>query len=382
MPKRVLHLRGSGALLGAERVVLELARWSPNFGYEPLIVAPHPSRAAPPEYLTVAAAEGVEASTLACDGRLDLRFLRRLRRLVRNKGVDIIHTHGYKEDVLAALAGLSVPLVATNHLWKRTTRQLRLYSRLDGLVLRRFDQIVAVSDPILAELRAAGIAEHKLSRIPNGIDTERVRPPSAAERATARERLGFDSDELVLGMLGSLTPEKGHAFALEALGALSAEYPRLRLCIVGDGPLRETLAREIERRGLASQARLCGRRSDIPQVLAGFDVFLLPSLKEGLPMALLEAMAAGLPAVASAVGDVGKAVEDGISGRLIPPGRTDAMVQALSELAADSTYRRQLGERARARVTERFSSRGMTSAYCRLYDRQLEAAAAVIERRA
>lgn len=381
MPKRVLHLRGSSALLGAERVVLELSRWSPGFGYEPLIVAPHPSRTPPPEYVSVAAAEGMEAITLPCDGRMDLRFPRRLRTLVRHEGIDIVHTHGYKEDVLAALSGLTVPLVATNHLWKRTTRALRLYSRLDGLVLRSFDRIVAVSEPILADLRAAGIAEHKLAHIPNGIDTERFRPPTQDAARCARESLGFGPDELVVGMLGSLTPEKGHAFALQALAVLASDCPQLRLCIVGDGPLREELAVETMRLGLAGRVLLAGRRSDVPQVLAGFDLFLLPSLNEGLPMALLEAMATGLPTVASEVGDVGRAVENGVSGRLIPPGSAQAVVLALRELAADPALRRRLGARARERVEEHFSSLAMTGAYCRLYDRQLEAGAATVAKR-
>ena len=374
MPKRILHFRGSSSLLGAERVVLELAQWSPTFGYEPLIVAPNERDAPTPEFISAARSAGIDAMTLPCDGRLDWHLLRQLRQLVRRQGIDIIHCHGYKEDVHAALAGLGIPLIATNHLWKRTTRALRLYCWLDGLILRRFDEIIAVSDPILDDMRQCSVPEAKLSKIANGIDMRRFETPlQPAERAAVRAGLGLEADAVVVGMLSSLTPEKGHAFALDAMTILAAEFPQVQLCIVGDGGLGESLRARVRSVGLESRIIFAGRRSDIPQVLGSFDVFVLPSLNEGLPMALLEAMAAGLPAVASEVGDVGQAIEDGVSGRLVPPGSSPDLLNALRPLVASAELRRRLGDGARRRVAKHFSSRAMTEAYCRIYDHALHA---------
>lgn len=377
MPKRILHLRGSSALLGAERVVLELSQWSPEFGYESVIAAPVENDGATPEFIEAARADGIEAHTLPCAGKLDLGLVRRLRELVRTQAIDLIHCHGYKEDFYAAVAGLGVPLVATNHLWKRTTRALKAYCWLDGLILRRFDHVVAVSDPILADLRQAGVREDRLCKIPNGIDTSRFQPaPSGAQRRAVRDSLGLRADGLVMGMLSSLTPEKGHRYAIDAMATLTHKFPDLQLCVVGDGPLRQALVQEVARRGLAEQVVFSGRRSDIAAVLGSFDAFLLPSLNEGLPMALLEAMAAGLPAVASDVGDVGQAIEDGVSGRLVVAGDAAPLAQAVGELLADQTRRTAMGAAARERIAQSFSSRAMAKTYCRLYDRQLQPRAA------
>ncbi|RFA32102.1 glycosyltransferase family 4 protein [Alkalilimnicola ehrlichii] len=176
MSKRVLHLRGSSAFLGAEHVVLELARQSHRYGFEAVIGIPLESDQPEPELVRFAEQEDIRVQRLPCKGRFDAGLARRLQRCVRQNAIDLIHSHGYKEDFYALLARSGVPLVATNHLWKRSTWALRSYAKIDGYVLRHFDHTVAVSQPIYQEMLAAGIAPEKLSKIPNGIDPNRFEP--------------------------------------------------------------------------------------------------------------------------------------------------------------------------------------------------------------
>ncbi len=374
MATPVVHLRGSSALLGAERVVLELSRWMPSFGYEAVIVAPNDAGAAEPEFIREARASGVAAETLPCGGRLDLSFFGRLRRFIDARGARLLHSHGYKENFYGLLCGAGIPTVATNHLWKRTTLALRAYSWLDARLIRRFDSVVAVSDPILREMQQLGVPTAKLRHVANGVDVEPFRAADSRPVATARVALGLQADALVIGMASSLTVEKGHRFALMAIAALAPSFPDVILAVVGDGPERDAIAADARRLGIESRVVLCGRRSGMPDVLRAFDVFLLPSTAEGLPMALLEAMAAALPAVASRVGDVGTAIEPGESGALVPAGDVDAIVEALRPLLADPARRRAMGQRGREIVESRFSSREMTRRYCEIYDQLLESA--------
>jgi len=375
MPKRVVHLRGSNAMLGAERVILELSRRTGEFGYESVIVALQAPSAAEPELLRQARATGIRTEVLTCHGRFDPAVFARLRKLLRRLQADLLHCHGYKENFYGLLGRGGLPCVATNHLWKRTTPALRFYCWLDGRVSRHFDHVVAVSEPIRQELLAAGVPADRISRIANGLDVIPFQQPLLpTERAAVRAGLGVGPGRLAVGMVGRLGSEKGHNLALQAVAALRARFPQLVLVIVGDGPLLADLQEVVLRLDLGQHVVFCGQRQDIPDILRALDAFILPSLTEGLPMALLEAMAAGLPAVASQVGDVPAVIEDGVSGILVPPGRLDALVKGLALLCSSPELRQELGKAAAVRIANRFSAREMARQYCQLYERLQHAA--------
>ncbi|SCZ65906.1 glycosyltransferase [Thiohalomonas denitrificans] len=367
MPGKVLHLRCSGGFLGAESVVMELACHSPEFGYEPIICVPYDVGDPVPDLVSVSKEAGIRTIPLPCRSRLDLSVLKQLAHLVRDDGVDIVHAHGYREDIHAALAIVGTPLVATNHLWKRSNRTLRLYAWLDRQALRRFDRIVAVSRPILEEMNTLGLPAHKLVHIANGVDADRFAAPTP-EREASRTRLGLGPESQIIGMVSSLTAEKGHRFALEALARLRERFARTRLVVVGDGPELPALQALAEDLGIADRVHFAGRRDDIPALLPALDLFLLPSLTEGLPMAMLEAMAAGIPVIASRVGDVGSVIEEGRSGITVPPGDVAALSAAMEALLASPQTLRNTGNAGRARVREGFSSAAMAQSYCELYD--------------
>lgn len=369
MLKRVVQFRGSDSLLGAERVILELAQQSPAFGYESVILALQHPTDPEPELVKLARGAGIRAEIIPCRGRFDRAVFTHIRNFMQAENINLLHCHGYKENFYGLFAGVNAPRVATNHLWKRESMALRLYCWLDSKLIKRFDQVVAVSKPIYEELLAVGVPQQRLRKISNGIDTLPFRQASNSDVGERmRLELGIAPERFVLGMLGSLTPEKGHIHALKALAQLRQRFPEMMLLIVGDGPLRETLQATAREMGISEHVRFFRHRNDVAAVLAVLDVFLLPSLIEGLPMALLEAMASGRAVVASAVGDVAAAVHDQQTGLLIPAGSARPLIAAVERLALDTRLRLRLGAAAADMIETRFSSHQMAHRYCELYD--------------
>lgn len=307
-----------------------------------------------------AVACGIRSHLIECRHRFDIDAVKQLRRLVHAHEIDVLHCHGYREDLYAVAARARAKKVTTNHLWKRTTPALRFYARVDSWLARRFDRVVAVSLEILQELEAKGFKAPQLTSIPNGVDTARYAPTAAGAARAAPSRV-------VLATIGSLTEEKGHDHLLGALAKLGSDRG-ITLLIVGDGPRRERLQKLATDLGVADDVRFLGRRNDIPDILAGTDIFVLPSLNEGLPIALLEAMACERACVATDVGDVGRAIETGVTGVLVRSADVAALAAAIERLVANPELRMRLGRAARQRAVERFSAERMTEAYCALYD--------------
>jgi hypothetical protein len=167
--KKVLHVRASGSLLGAERVVLELCRVSPEFGYSTALCVPVDGDSTEPDLVVAARAQGTEILSVPFRSPFSLRSALRMRESMRRFKADVIHTHGYREDLYALWIGGKTRLVATNHLWKKTTPRLRFYAAMDARILRTFHHVVAVSGPVAEETARAGIHPSRLSVILNGI---------------------------------------------------------------------------------------------------------------------------------------------------------------------------------------------------------------------
>lgn len=367
--RRVLHLRSSGGLLGAEQVILALCAHASRFGYEPSLAVTHDAGDAQPELLTAARSRGIDTHLIECSVSFDPRAVGRLRECMRTVRPSVLHCHGYREDLYAMAARMKAHLVTTNHLWKRTTLSLRLYARVDAWLVRRFDRVVAVSREICSELERSGLRSPRLRYIPNGVELERF---GNGDRQHVRRALGLAADELVVAVVGSLTEEKGHRYLLDALARLGNEGRAASLLVIGDGPEAERLEGQARRLGIESRVALLGRREDVAEILAAVDVFVLPSLVEGLPIALLEAMAAGVACVATRVGDVPQVVEEGRSGLLVPSRDSGAIAAALERLAADPALRSRLAAYGERAVRESFSSERMTERYCALYDELCE----------
>lgn len=254
-----------------------------------------------------------------------------------------------------------------------TNRRYRAMRRWLQPFIARY---VAVSADLETWLReSVGIAPGKIACIPNGIDIGRY--AEAAGSCELRPLLGAFAPPgtIVVVNVGRLDPVKDQAGLIVAFKLLTDSSPamaaRLRLVIVGEGICRKTLETHIARLGLRDRVCLLGDRKDVPGVLAECNVFALSSVAEGIPLTLLEAMAAGLPVVATRVGGVGEVVVDGVTGTLVEPSDSAALAQALRGYVEDESLRHQHGEAGRERVEQHFSLHAMLAGYTSLYDEVL-----------
>jgi glycosyltransferase involved in cell wall biosynthesis len=297
----------------------------------------------------------------------DLASFRLLRRALESVSPSLLHMHGFKAALIglpaARLSGVPALVTVHNYPAERGRAALPAVLRAAGGSKTGY---IAVSRALARVLSGWGIAPSRLSVIHNGID------PAPFETAGAgRPLAGQAPGKLVVGTAARLARQKGLAYFLGAAARLAPLFPAMRFEIVGDGPERCSLEKLTRRLRLEERVSFTGYRTDLPACLAGMDIFVLPSLTEGLAITLLEAMAAGCAVVASQVGGVPEAVEDGINGLLVPPGDDAALAEAVASLAGDPVRAAALTAAARRVVRERFSLAAMLSRTEAVYRRQL-----------
>jgi glycosyltransferase involved in cell wall biosynthesis len=362
---RVLHLISSGGMYGAEAVILNLSSAMKALPGHQSILGVFANSIQPNLQLHETAVNtGIESHIIPCSGQLDLRVPKKIRSLAQTTQADLIHAHGYKADVYAWLAfrGAATPLVSTCHTWYDNDLALRLYGALDRFTLRRFDAVVAVSDDVRARLLHAGVAPQKIALIRNGID---LRPFAAAPSQRAARR--SSSTPLTIGLVGRLSPEKGVDIFLRAAEEIAQRRPGTKFVVAGDGPDRASLEQLIAQLNLSGTASLLGRTSDMPAFYSSIDILVSASRQEGLPIALLEGLAGGLPLVATSVGAVPQIVQNGRTGLLVQAGDPHALAEAICTLTDDVTLRNALGQAAQQRIADEFSATRMTSDYLAIY---------------
>lgn len=362
--RKVLQIRATGDLLGAERVVLELSTLLPNFGYDATIAVPLEADQDKPLLGVEAEKAGLNIVYFPISGPFDLRVIKKIRQFVSDNCFDIVHSHGYREDLYALGCKGTVPLVATNHLWKGTDWKLKTYERLDSILLRYFDAIIAVSKPVRDDMLNRHLQDSMISVVPNGISTEEFDRNKG--KGSLRREFSIPDDRIIVGTLSSLSAEKGLNFAIEGVAKALKTNKNIHLVIVGNGPQAMELASLTKQLNIETNVTFTGRRGDIPNILDSLNIFLLPSLIEGLPMALLEAMASNNAIIATDVGDVREAINDH-TGILIPPKEPEIIAEKLITLVNNSEYRKNLAEAALKFVKSQFSSSAMTEHYARIY---------------
>jgi len=295
----------------------------------------------------------------------DIVALWRLMRFMRRGRWDIVHTHSSKAGILGRVAArmAGVPsVVHTVHGWGFMPGQPpavhALYVFLERLCARLCDTLIVVAAADREDGLAHGIGTPRQYRlVRSGIEVAAYRDV-ATSSAEARSRLGLPGDAFVVGSVGRLSRQKAPLDLLEGFARLARELADAHLVIVGDGPLRTAVEARIAALGLTGRIHLAGLRRDVPHLLRAFDVFALASHWEGLPRVFPQAMAAGLPVVATRVDGAADAVEDGVSGILVDVGDSAALGRALVRLASDPELRRRMGAAGRARVEE-FSAERM-----------------------
>jgi sugar transferase (PEP-CTERM/EpsH1 system associated) len=277
----------------------------------------------------------------------------RFYRLLRRFRPKILHTWMFHANIPGRVLGrlTGVPVVISSERTMGQEGHIRRWS--NQLTAPLADRVTCVSKSVAGfAAQVIRIHPNKLLVIPNGISLEDFRPADPAE---ARDILGLSGATLVVGTVGRLQPVKGIRFLLEAFARLAAEHADVLLLLVGDGPERAPLQSLAQQLGIAKIVRFLGDRPDVSRWLHTMDVFVLPSIWEGMPNAALEAMAVGLPVVATAAGGTPEVVVDGVTGLLVPPRDPDALARAAARLLRDSDLRRTMGKAGRARVEQHFS---------------------------
>jgi glycosyltransferase involved in cell wall biosynthesis len=338
-----VHLISSSGIYGAEKMVVGLCESLPQFGVEASLEVFDNAHARNVEVADYALQYGVAVRLLPCGGRFDPGAVARLRKHLRAAEADILHVHGYKANLYGFLATrFGIPIVATNHRFDTGPQ-----NRFDRPTLRRMDAVYAVSDEARDSLREVyGVTA---TTIPNGVDP----------RDFTGIHPTLDLPGPVVGMVARLAPEKAPGDFL----AVAARMPEATFVLVGDGPLRPEL------RAIAGpNVHFLGFRDDMPGVYASLDVLVQPSLREGMPMTILEAMASGVPVVATRVGAAADVIDNGSTGMLVPARDVDAMTAAVRSLLRDDHG---IGHAARQEIEKNYTVAVMAARYAQAYRRVL-----------
>lgn len=303
-----------------------------------------------------------------------VKQLLRLRETMIEKRIAVLHTHDFYSGALgvtaARLGGVKV-IAAQRHLRLSDRRIHDLGTRyIHRLATRLLVNAEGIRDHIL---KMGGVSPGKIVVIHNGLDAP---PQSEADARAMRKRrreellaeLGLDAGARVVGCVAGLKPVKGHRHLLEAAAKVMKADSRVHLVLAGDGELRDEIAAHARRMGIGARTSLLGHREDSAQLAAAFDVAVLASLSEGLPNAVMEAMAAGAPVVATAVGGVPELIEDGKTGFLVPPADSEALAERIEYALSQADLTRLIAMRGRQFIIERFGMGRMVAAVERLYD--------------
>lgn len=364
---KVVHLTASRFLGGAECQMLGLARSLPAH-YESTFVS-FAEDGLCEAFLREARSQGFAGFRLQRDTPRLVGALRELIDLLRRASADILCCHGYKANLLGWLATrrLVIPVVSVSHGWTAETFRVRLYDALDRRVVRRMNKVVSVSEGQAKKVRRAGVASEKTVVIRNAISAERFSNSNPAHRGELTS-LFRKNPKFIVGAAGRLSPEKGFEILIDAAAEAVPENPQVGFVIFGDGALRESLAARIKNSGLEDSVVLGGFRTDLERIVPHFDLFALSSFTEGLPVAVLEAFAAGVPVVATRVGGVPEVVEHGVNGYCVEPGSPEALARGILDALSDDARRRWMGQNGRRRVVEEFTFDVMAKQYERLFE--------------
>lgn len=315
---------------------------------------------------------GIETVTLQHNAPHAFRAAKEVASLLTQLKADVLLCHGYKPTIVGHLAGrrAGVPVVAVSRGWTAATFRVRAYEAIERTLLPRMHCVVCVSEGQAEKVRRCGVPAHRVLVIRNAIQAGRFENPAPACRQLLENFFPLTLRRIVVAA-GRLSPEKGFDQLVEAAGIACRADSTLGFIVFGDGPLRPALAERIGQLQLKDRFILAGFRNDVDAFLPHADVVVLPSYTEGLPNIALEASAAGVPVIATAVGGCPEVVEDGVTGWLVPPGDPQAIADRILRTLADEARRLEMGQRGRRKIQLEFTFIAQAAQYEWLFDQVL-----------
>jgi glycosyltransferase involved in cell wall biosynthesis len=369
--KRVLHLTEDLGIGGLERILASIALHLDRQTYDPHVWC----LARGGEVAEELQQQGVKVRVLGLSSCYHPAGILALARQLRATGFHIVHTHGYFAGTIgrlaAALAGLPVLIHHVHSTYHEYEPRHRF---VEKSLAHLTDRVICVTSAVRDFVKnGEGIPTGKTAIIHNGV-ARPDRGMQAAEIRRERQQLGIGPEEKVVASVGSLTANKGHSVLLRSIAQVTSQVPGTRLIVAGDGPLREELAAEARKLGVAAAVTWAGVRTDVYRLLQLSDLFVLPSLyREGLSLAVLEAMASNLPVIATNLGGMSEAVRNGKTGLLVSPGEVRELASAMADLLRDEGRSKSMGAEGRGIYEKHFTLQGMMERIEGLYQDCLNA---------
>jgi glycosyltransferase involved in cell wall biosynthesis len=352
---------------GAETVLVNIARSMDRSRFNPQVVL-HKSRWLHQQLL----AADIPTCIIPGQGSWDLSFLRKLIRACRELEIDVIHAHLFGASLYACLAGviLRVPVIATFHNELYLPGRAERFLPLKNFLIRRLAaKIVLVADFMKIDyIKKGHYPLSKMVTIYNGINFPGRLP--SVEAAALRKELGLEATDLIVGHVANFRTPKGHRYLVEAAADVCRRIPQAKFLLIGefgDGSIKSEVETLMAKYHIEDKIKLLGFRSDVHKLLDTMDVFILPSVSEGHPLSVVEAMAAAKPVVATRVGGLEEIIEDGRTGYLVAPKDPISLAERMVTLLKDQNHRREMGQAAFKEATGRFSLEAMMKSYEELY---------------
>jgi glycosyltransferase involved in cell wall biosynthesis len=360
---KIVHVETGRHFYGGAQQVIWLMKGLQTRGIDNVLVC---ARHAAIE--SIARELGVRIVALPCSGDLDLGFVWRLRRVLTNEAPDVVHCHSRRGADF--LGGQAASMTGTPAILTRRVDHSEP-AVMAALRYRRFARIIAISENIASVLRAAGVSDDRLVVIRSAVETGQL--ARVQNRAILEKEFGIGEKEMAIAIVAQLIPRKGHRFLFEALSRIAGHPADLRLVVFGSGVLEDELKRLVSALGLQDIVQFAGYRSDLDDLLVNFDMLVHPALREGLGVAMLKAAAAGLPVIAFDVAGAREAVQNEVTGLLVPSSDSAMLADAIARLSGDATLRRKLGENGFLRMKKEFSIEAMVDKHVQTYKATIDA---------
>ena len=350
----VLHVIDSAGFGGGERYILDIIKHASLY-FHHCVVLPHPGRLKPQ-----LDAAGIPHAIINMERRFSLKSVMDLTRFIRDSNATIIHSHGYRANIYSRMAAVLARKihVCTVHvslydyldtpLWLR--RLYLIMERVTAVATRRF---ICISEAMVNDTLRLGVSEERIVRIPNGVDISRFYPRGIS--AEEKKQLGITDSSPVIGTVGRMVTEKGQIYLVSALTRLKSIFPGLICLFVGEGPLLSTLKTAARESGVADVCKFIGVHDDLENVYPVMDLFVLPSIREPFGLVLLEAMASGVPVIATNSGGPLDFIKNGENGVLVPEKDAAALALAIGELLDDDKKKEQVAMMGHKMVLDRFA---------------------------